>query len=116
MFPTKMHFTSTYHFEIFRIDVNKNNNSQQYQAICGFKDPRISTNSTTSTTTLTVTSHIGLGNFRDNYSLCAAPIRALKPENQYRTSVRECVRPQIKWKTYIHARGSNHVLSAITLQ
>jgi len=39
MLPTKIYFTSTYHFEILRIDVNKNNSPQQYQATCDFKDP-----------------------------------------------------------------------------
>jgi len=39
MLPTKIYFTPTYHFEIFRTDGNKNNNPQQYQATCGFKDP-----------------------------------------------------------------------------
>jgi hypothetical protein len=38
MFPTKIYFTSTYHFEIVRIDVNKNDSPQQYQATSSFKD------------------------------------------------------------------------------
>lgn len=39
MLPTKIYFTSTYHFEIFRIDVHKNNTPQHYQANSDFKDP-----------------------------------------------------------------------------
>jgi hypothetical protein len=39
MLPTKTYFTSTYHFEIFCIAVNKNSDPQQYQATFGFKYP-----------------------------------------------------------------------------
>jgi len=66
---------------------------------------------------LTVTSHIGLRNFRDHSSPSAALIRALKPENHYLTSVRGWFSsvhgPEFEWITYLHARGSNHGLPAI---